>query len=243
MRDVTAANVATYATSWSVSEYTRSQSLTRVEAELVGEAFPAAPARVLDLGCGAGRTTIALARLGYQVVGIDLSERLLEEARRVAPGIDVRNMDAADLQFPDAAFDAALFSFNGLDCLYPLAQRLQCLREVRRVLKPGAPFVLSGHNLLGASFSGGFWYPRGYLNAARFLLRQWRNPLASEWYFSYEDGSGEQLLYSAPPATTMRQLRDAGFGPAVLRGRLGERDPARVRWHEPHVHFVARAVE
>ncbi len=239
MRDVTTANVSTYGSTWSVDEYTRSQTLTPWEAALVAECFPPAPARILDLGCGAGRTTIALSAAGYTVVAIDLSTQLLAEARRLAPTLDFREMDASALAFPDRSFDAVLFSYNGLDCLYPLASRERCLREAHRVLKPGCPFVMSSHNLIGATFSGGFLYLQGYVNAARFLWRQRRNAMAREWYMSYEDGGGEQLLYSAPPSRTVAQLQRAGFGRVITRGRTGERDAARVLWHESHVQFAA----
>ena len=241
MRDVSAANLETYATAWSVEEYARSQALRPVESELIAEYFPSAPARVLDLGCGAGRTTIALRRMGYDVTGIDLAERLLAEARRLDPAVDVRLMDAAALDFADATFDAALFSYNGLDCLHPVAARERCLREVQRVLRPGAPFIFSSHNCVGATFSGGYFYLRGYWNAVRFVLRQWRNPFAREWYFAHRDGSGEQLLHSAPPGRTISQLRKAGFDRVVLRGQLGERNATRVRRREAHVHFVTWA--
>lgn len=240
MSDVTGGNLANYATAWSVAEYTRSQALTPWEARLVATHFPAPPARVLDLGCGAGRTTIALAGMGYQVVGIDLADTLLDEARRLAPGIDVRRMDAAALDFPDASFDAALFSYNGLDCLYPLATRERCLAAVNRVLRPGAPFLLSSHNLLGASFSGGFLYAQGWVNAARFVLAQLRAPFAREWFLAYEDGGGVQHLYSAPPDRTVRQLQRAGFSRIAVAGRDGSADATRIRWHEAHPHFVAR---
>ena len=239
MADVNRENLANYATAWSVSEYTRSRALTPWEARQVAAHFPAAPARILDLGCGAGRTTIALAAMGHQVVGIDLADRLLEEARRLAPGIEVRHMDAAQLTFDDGSFDAALFSYNGLDCLYPLATRERCLREVHRVLKPGGVFLLSSHNVLGASFSGGFLYVRGWINALGFVRRQLREPLAREWYLAYEDGGGVQHLYSAPPERTVGQLIAAGFARVELSGRDGTTDRTRVRWHEAHPQFVA----
>lgn len=239
MTDISAANVATYATAWSVAEYSRSQDLTPWEARLVAAHFPAAPARVLDLGCGAGRTTIALRRLGYRVIGIDLAPALLEAARRLDPDLDVREMDAAALDFEAGSFDAALFSYNGLDCLYPRDAREQCLREVHRVLVPGAPFVFSSHNFRGECFSGGFWYPRGYWNAAHMLWRQRGNPAWREGYVRYRDGGGEQLLYAAAPSRTVEQLRRAGFGRVEIRDRTNARSARATRWHEAHVQFCA----
>lgn len=239
MTDISAANVATYATAWSIAEYTRSQTLTPWEARLISAHFPPAPAHVLDIGCGAGRTTIALRRMGYRVIGIDLSHALLDAARRLDPELDVRAMDAAELAFADRSFDAALFSYNGLDCLYPTASRARCLREVHRVLTPGSPFVFSTHNFLGECFSGGFWYPRGYWNAAKMLLAQRRNPAWRDGYVRYRDGGGEQLLYAAPPARSVEQLHRAGFRRVEMSDRTGERSARATRWHEAHVQFCA----
>jgi ubiquinone/menaquinone biosynthesis C-methylase UbiE len=237
---VTQQNLATYDTAWSVAEYTREQGLRPLEAELIEEFFPRPPVGVLDLGCGAGRTTIGLARQGYQAVGIDLSVTLLAQARQRYPQIEFRVMDATRLQFADASFAAALFSYNGIDCIYPAAARRRCLAEVFRVLAPGGIFLLSSHNLIGSVFSGGYWYPRGYWNAAKLFARQWRNSLAREWYIRYEDGGGPQFLYSAPPGYTVRQLEDVGFSVVAVRGVNGERRRAAIRMHQQHVHFVAR---
>jgi len=45
------------------------------------------PLRILDVGCGNGRHAIELARRSYEVVGIDIAERFLDEARRAAAGL------------------------------------------------------------------------------------------------------------------------------------------------------------
>src|SRR5689334_12418402 len=116
---VTARNLANYDSVASLAAYTQEEGLRPLESELIDELFPAPPAQVLDLGCGAGRTTIGLARRGFRVTAIDLSRGLLAEARRRYPDLDFREMDATRLEFPDESFDAALFSYNGIDCIYP----------------------------------------------------------------------------------------------------------------------------
>jgi ubiquinone/menaquinone biosynthesis C-methylase UbiE len=236
---ITQQNVATYGTAASIAEYSREDGLRAIEAALVGEFFPHAPANVLDLGCGAARTSIGLARLGYRIIGIDLSEALLAEGRRRYPQLDLRLMDATRLAFRDQSFDAVLFSYNGIDCIYPLAERTCCIAEAFRVLKRGGVFLLSSHNLIGALFSGGYWYLRGYWNAVRLLGRQCGNRLAREWYIRYDAGGSVQYCYSAPPGHTVRQLEGAGFYLLHVRGFTGERGPRAIRMHEQHVYFVA----
>lgn len=239
-RSITDQNLANYDTAASVAAYTREEGLRPLEAELVDAAFPAPPATVLDLGCGAGRTTGDLARRGFQVTAIDLSRGLLAEARRRYPDLDFREMDATRLDFPDASFDAAFFSYNGIDCIYPVAQRERCMAEVHRVLKPGGVFLLSSHNWLGAVFSGGYLYLRGYANALRMLAQQRGNRLLREGFWLYRDEGGDQHLYSATPGNTVRQLQDAGFEVAEVVGYHRSLPAQRVRIRSQHVHFVAR---
>ena len=70
-----------------------------------------APCRILDVGTGPGFFAIALASLGHQVVAVDYTEAMLEEARANAEKAGVRDrilflqMDAQDLTFPDDTFD------------------------------------------------------------------------------------------------------------------------------------------
>jgi SAM-dependent methyltransferase len=239
--DVTVINLANYDSAASIAVYTREEGLRPLEAELVDSYFPPPPAMVLDLGCGAGRTTAGLAARGFQVVAIDLSRGLLGEARRRYPGLDFREMDATRLTLLDGSFDAALFSYNGVDCIYPVAARERCLAEVYRVLRPGGIFLFSSHNWLGAVWSGGYFYPQGYVNAWKALREQRGNRLLREGYWLYPDAEGgDQHLYSATPRHTVRQLRRAAFEDIEVIGyRRGMKRGAVVR-HSQHVHFIAR---
>jgi SAM-dependent methyltransferase len=236
----TGRNLANYDSAWSVSEYgERIQGLFPMEETLVREFLPS-PCRVLDLGCGAGRTTIELCQRGHQATGIDLSTALLAHGRQRHPELDLREMDATALAFGDASFDAAWFSYNGIDCLYPLSARERCFAEVHRVLRPGGVFLLSTHNALGALLSGGYFYLQGHVNAMRWLWRQRGNAHLGEGYWAYDDPGGVQYLYSAAPARTEAQARAAGFDVVRIVGATGEHDPHRIHRHQQHVHFVLR---
>lgn len=93
--------------------------------------------RVLDLGCGSGRLTVALARAGAGVTGIDTSRERLEQARRRAGegGVELQLVEAdmdEPLPFEDGSFDAATSRLALMVAAAPAAT----LRELRRVVVP-----------------------------------------------------------------------------------------------------------
>lgn len=264
-RDIVSDNIDCYASEQARKDWSADAGLYPVEQAIIERYFPQPPARILDLGCGAGRTTLGLEMLGYQVDAIDISENLVAAARSRVARSRVRLMDARELDFPDATFDAALFSFNGLDCLYPSRERLRVLGEVLRVIRPGAVFYYSGHNGLGA------WAPRPgdrLIKVARRNLRMLRAQRAafSERlrYLAYPDPAGTQVLYSAPPQVHLREIAACGFEPIAVYGARGasyrsstvvdeidvarrtlrsEAALARIAISHPHVHYIAKRPE
>src|SRR5215213_6210872 len=69
------------------------------------------PETVLDAGCGTGRVAIELAARGIDVVGVDLDEPMLAEARRKAPQLDWRRGDLANVVL-DRRFDVVVMAGN-----------------------------------------------------------------------------------------------------------------------------------
>ena len=96
--------------------------------------------RVLDLGCGTGGHAAPLAERGYEVVGVDRSEKML--ARACARGSPARFI-AADIQGLDLGetFDAVVMMFAVLGYQVSNAEVLGALASVRRHLQPGGVFV------------------------------------------------------------------------------------------------------
>lgn len=104
--------------------------------------------RVLDVGCGTGVMTAAVANRDATAVGIDLSEPYLEYARqhRSCPGATFERGDARRLRFADTSFDAAISTLV-LD-LVPDADEI--VREMRRVTMPGGTVASAVHDYRGA---------------------------------------------------------------------------------------------
>jgi ubiquinone/menaquinone biosynthesis C-methylase UbiE len=106
--------------------------------------------KMLDIGVGGGRTTQHFAPLVASYTGIDYSpEMIVASQQRFANfphPITLEVGDARNIQFADNSFDFILFSFNGIDSVSH-SDRLQILKEVHRVGKPGGYFCFSTHNL------------------------------------------------------------------------------------------------
>ena len=114
---------------------------------LVDVAYLAPGAHVLDVATGRGAVLFpAATQVGPhgQVIGIDLSDAMVQETtaelpRAAWPQAEIRQMDAAQLDFPDASFDAVLCGF----ALWFFPQPARALQEWFRVLKPGGRMGLT----------------------------------------------------------------------------------------------------
>ncbi|MDD3312252.1 class I SAM-dependent methyltransferase [Pseudodesulfovibrio sp.] len=96
-----------------------------------------ASARILDFGCGYGRTLAELRDAGYEnLTGIDFSETLVERGRAENPSLEILSWPGGRLPFEDGSFDAAVM-LAVLTCLPETPSQAEVLLELRRVLKPG----------------------------------------------------------------------------------------------------------
>ena len=100
--------------------------------------------KILDMGCGAGFSTHAMARQGHEVVGVDLSEESLEVARKMdATGqIHYIMADVAKVPLPERSFDAV----SAMDLLEHVENPEAVIQEASRLLKPGGLFFFHTFN-------------------------------------------------------------------------------------------------
>jgi 2-polyprenyl-6-hydroxyphenyl methylase/3-demethylubiquinone-9 3-methyltransferase len=120
---------------------------------------PLRGARVLDVGCGGGLLSEAMAREGARVLGIDLSTELIDiarlhrlEARQAGVALDLDYR----VQAVEALADEEPASFDAITCMELLEHVPEpgsIVAACARLLKPGAPLVLSTVNRTPAAFA------------------------------------------------------------------------------------------
>lgn len=202
--DASAANRAYYERAENRLGYRADAGLDTAESALVEHFLPEG-CRVLDLGCGNGRVALALAALGHQVEGLDISPSMIEEARAAAEaaGLDARFGigDAVKLPYDENELDAVVFACNGIGHL-TRDGKVACLVELGRVLRPGGVALLSLRTPYGLN---------------RMLPRLLRNVvLPRTGLRPDEESDGEQYVQRPPLSWLSRQCREARLYPVCV---------------------------
>jgi len=148
---------------WEKGDFTRIAAFMRQSGEaLVKSLEIAAPMRILDVGCGDGTTALPLARLGAEVVGIDIAENLVDAGNKRAAEAGLHSRlkfqhgDACNLEgINDASFDLTLSIFGAMFAPKPF----DVARELVRVTRPGGRIVM------------GNWIPNDPTSFVSQLLR------------------------------------------------------------------------
>jgi ubiquinone/menaquinone biosynthesis C-methylase UbiE len=188
---------------------------------------PVAGLQGLDIGCGEGANTRAVARRGARMQGIDVAPTFIrhaQEAEKAEPlGIAYRAADAAALPFDAAHFDFATAFMSLMD----MPDTARVLAEARRVLKPGGflqfsilhPCFVPPHRKVLRDAKGDAWAVEvgGYFGAVDGTVQQWH----------FETLTAEERATSRPFQTprfhrTLSQWVDALTGAGFSIEKLGE---------------------
>ncbi len=116
----------------------KDQEILRRFSQEIGDRRP-----VWDFGCGPGHTAQYLKNLGIEISGLDLSEKILEQARSIHPEIDFRKGNILELEFENDSI-AGVVAFYAI-VHFTEEQAGIAFREVFRVLQPGGIFLFTYH--------------------------------------------------------------------------------------------------
>jgi len=153
----------------SVIHYTRAAhklGLWKSEELLVKKYFTDKNARLLEAGCGAGRATLGLWKLGYtDITAFDLAEEPIDQAKCLveeneATEIKLCVADATHLpkdNFFKRKFDGVLFLFNGLMQIPGRENRRKALSELRRVTRVNSPLLFTTHDRDYSAIERALW--------------------------------------------------------------------------------------
>ncbi len=185
---------------------------------LIEEYFPAA-GHVADIGGGPGRYTVELPRLGHRVTLVDLSDQAVAFAREKLAELglraeEVRCGDARDLtDLATSSFDAALH-LGPMYHIVTVEDRKAALRELHRILKPGAPAIVGFINPWGVLRSGLTEFPDLYADYDMV------SRLTETYVQEGEQRAFTEAAFITPPQA-VRELRDAGFAVVTRAGVEG----------------------
>ena len=166
------------------------------------------PGVIADLGCGSGVFTSLLTKAGFTATGVDLSPRMVELARKLHRGSIFTEGDVESLPFEDETFDGVLLS--GL--LHHLPDPTACIREVRRILKPGGRFASFDPNRLNPFMylyrdrSSPFYSPKGVTPNERPVLAKELARRFRAQSFEVRTEYLSNLHYRYVASATMRRL-------------------------------------
>jgi SAM-dependent methyltransferase len=206
------ASLWTYARSARLAEteesYFRDHPLFTTDARLILERF-SPPGRLVDLGCGAGRQAIPLARHGFQVTGVELSHPMLVQLAKDAADTRVDCLRANLCRLgciPDRTFDYAISLFSTLGMIRGVGPRQRALDESHRILKPGGRLAIHVHNV--------------FLNLRDRQGRGWLLGQFPRILLGHDDAGDRRMTYRGIPnmevhlyrwSELRRSLRRAGY--------------------------------
>jgi len=153
---------------------------------------------VLEFGCGAAQWSIALAKQGARVVGLDLSNRQLEHARRLMAeaglAFPLVEASAEDVPLPDASFDIVFCDHGAMT----FADPYRTVPEVARLLRPGGLFAFNHASPIEAIA----WAPDAEHAGDRLVL---------DYFGMHALDEGEVVTFQLPYGEWIRLFRANGF--------------------------------
>jgi Methylase involved in ubiquinone/menaquinone biosynthesis len=176
-------------------------------------------ARIIELGCGAGRISFGLWRLGYKnLTATDFASGMVEVAKNIFEDhkADIACLveDATALNFDDETFEGAIFGFNGLMQIPLRERRRAAMCEIFRVLKPGSYFIFTTHDR-DAPQNSDYWQKESAL-----WLEGKKQPELDEYGdICYQSPHGKIFIHSPTRDEVEEDMALAGFSKILEKKR------------------------
>lgn len=176
------------------------------------------PGKLLDLGCGTGRTLVEFGRRGFGVTGVDLNPQMVEISRRKVEAAGLKRAkvlqgDLSNLPMDrlDPPYDYAVCLFSTLSYVAGHQNRLRAVRQAASLLAPGGQYVLHTWNLL--YHLAGMHLPWILTGLAWWAVG--RGEIGDEVYWTYL-GVPWVRLHAFTAMEIRRLVRDAGLDLAEI---------------------------
>jgi ubiquinone/menaquinone biosynthesis C-methylase UbiE len=177
---------------------------------------------ILDLACGTGRHLIPLSQLGFEILGLDVSVKLLQIAKHRYKKIRLARSDMRFLPLETGTFSAAISMDTSFGYLPSLQDDLVTLAEVARILKPRGVFVIDVFNRQQLTHKykdknkplKNKEYPSFFLQQQRTLAAD--GDLLCDFWTINDKATGQELVFEHvvrlyEPSELKEMLANAGF--------------------------------
>ena len=171
-----------------------------LERRLLVEFAERVEGRIADVGCGPGHVAAYLQEQGADVVGLDLSPAMVEQARDLHPAVEFAVGDMRSLPLEDGALGGIVAIYSLIHI--PRVEVVAVLREFRRVLRAGGPLLVSFHIGEEIRHSDEWWGEQVNLDFVFFTLAEMVG------YFAAADFTLDQIIEREPYPTS--RCRPAG---------------------------------
>jgi glycine/sarcosine N-methyltransferase len=197
--------------------------------------------RVLDAACGTGQHAIALARLGFDATGADLSANMVarakENARAADAPVDFKQAGFGELTraFGDHSFDAIICLGNSLPHVLTPAALMASLRDFRECLRPGGLLIIQNRNFDSVLASRQRWMePQAHREGQEEWLFMRFSDFEADGLLTFHvvtlhrraggawgQSTVSTQLWPQTQAKLVRALTDAEFSTPTLYGDMG----------------------